>query len=133
MENSTKITLRYYDIWNAWSILDKMSTIKMTAKAAYTLSRNLTELFPIHNLISEELKKLIDVYGEKDDSGRKTASKDNPAFTNEWKKLMSTEVTVELRKITVTDIHDFMSAAELHFIEFMLCEESVIITPKFLC
>jgi len=114
-----KLQLRVID--GTYNTIDKLSHVKMSPKAAYTIMKYIRcakdEVVAFNAVKMPLMKK----YGEQVSDGRYTIPKVSvDDFMMEYGPLLDTEVDIPVDKIKLSDIHGDVSPDELMDLEFLI-------------
>lgn len=109
------ITVKIMDLVNGTSALQKLADAQLKAKLAWQVSRILKAADVEMQSFNETRMKLINKYGEKDESGELITDDQGNCkiipdklieFTNEMNDLISNEVEINANKINMDDLGD---------------------------
>ena len=102
------------EVLDSVNCLEKLSSIKMPGKVAYSVARTLGKVYDLSKTFSEQKKKLFDKYGEekdiKDERTQQTTKQltikpeNVEAYKKDLSEILDKEVEVDIWKIKVSSL-----------------------------
>jgi hypothetical protein len=131
----TKIEKTRREFIMIWEIVTKLISEPIPAKSAYALQRNATQIYTVIREVAKKREELIRKHGTYDEETKTTTvKKENDAFYAELDEFLNTTTAIEIWEIEASTIVNsltvLVSAAELNIIDFMLCEDKLIVTTN---
>lgn len=105
-----KITLG--ELKSAIEALNKIIAVPLSVKVSYYLSKTIKVINEELTHLEETRIKLVEKYGQKDEKGETSVTKENfPKFVEEFKQLLSEEVEINIKPIKLSEVLDVKLSA----------------------
>lgn len=134
------MNLTFKDVSELYDNLRNISIKKLPFKISYAISKNMAALESENAIIESNRIKLIEMYADKDESGKAVinngeyhiAEEIQPAFAKEYNEFMDTqtEVLKDVSEINISEFekledsrYDALSPADMTALSFMISEE----------
>ena len=107
MTTGKEVTLSGKEIMNVWNVMQKLATLEVAAKTAYTIHWNANQIYSQWRIIELKRSELIKKYGAPDESGNHimVTPENQEPFQKEYLEILAKEYTFAIREIEISKLN----------------------------